>query len=261
MAAGKRVSGSSSEAEAGAEAGAHGPGTRSGDPETRARQICLRLLTAEPRTRAQLAQALQRRGVPDDAAEAVLSRFTEAGLIDDASFARAWVESRHHSRGLSRRSLSAELRRRGVDSEEIREAVDTLDPEQEAATARRLVEHKLASTRGQSPEARARRTASLLARKGYPPGLAFRLIREVMQEEGAADVIDLDAEPYIAPEDETPEDELPDLGWAGAVCHSPAKVSVRRAWFSRRVVRVRSLGGRSARRSPRSHAGRSSGHS
>jgi regulatory protein len=153
---------------------------------------------------------LQRRGVPADAAEAVLSRFADAGLIDDASFARAWVESRHHSRGLSRRSLSAELRRRGVDSEEIREAVDTLDPEQEAATARRLVEHKLASTRGQPPEARARRTASLLARKGYPPGLAFRLIREVMQEEGAADVIDLDAEPYLAPEDDLPEDQLPE---------------------------------------------------
>ncbi len=208
MAAGKRVSGSP--AKAAAEAEARGPETRSGDPETRARQICLRLLTAEPRTRAQLAQALRRCGVPADAAEAVLSRFADAGLIDDASFARAWVESRHHSRGLSRRSLSAELRRRGVDDEEIREAVDTLNPEQEAATARRLVEHKLASTRGQSPEARARRTASLLARKGYPPGLAFRLIREVMQQEGAADVIDLDAEPYIAPEDETPEDELPE---------------------------------------------------
>jgi regulatory protein len=204
MAVGKRVSGSSFEAEA----EARGPETRSGDPETRARQICLRLLTAEPRTRAQLAQALRRRGVPADAAEAVLSRFADAGLIDDASFARAWVESRHHSRGLSRRSLSAELKRRGVDSEEIREAVDTLDPEQEAATARRLVEQKLASTRGQPPEARARRAASLLARKGYPPGLAFRLIREVMQQEGGADVIDLDAEPYIALEDETPEDEI-----------------------------------------------------
>jgi regulatory protein len=204
VAAGKWVSGSSSEAEA----EARGPETRSGDPETRARQICLRLLTAEPRTRAQLAQALHRRGVPADAAEAVLSRFADAGLIDDASFARAWVESRHYSRGLSRRSLSAELRRRGVDSEEIREAVDTLDPEQEAATARRLVEQKLASTRGQPPEARARRAASLLARKGYPPGLAFRLIREVMQQEGGADVIDLDAEPYIALEDETPEDEI-----------------------------------------------------
>ena len=52
---------------------------------------------------------MHRGGVPDEAAEAVLTRFTDAGLIDDAAFARAWVESRHHSRGLSKRSLSAEL--------------------------------------------------------------------------------------------------------------------------------------------------------
>ena len=91
-----------------------------------------------PRTRAQLAQAMHRGGGPDEAAEAVLNRFTDAGLIDDAAFARAWVESRHHSRGLSKRSLSAELRRHGVDNDEIREAVDVLDPEQEVATARRL---------------------------------------------------------------------------------------------------------------------------
>jgi regulatory protein len=174
----------------------------SGDPEARARQICLRLLTVEPRTRAELAQALRRDGVPAEAAETVLGRFTDVGLIDDAAFARAWVESRHHSRGLSRRTLSAELRRHGVDTEEIREAVDTLDPEQEVATARRLVEQKMASTRGQPPEARARRAAGLLARKGYPPGLAFRLIRETLEREGpgAAAGLDLDTEPYIDPD-------------------------------------------------------------
>src|SRR6185437_11692553 len=144
------------------------------DPEARARQICLRLLTAAPRTRAQLAQAMHRGGVT---AEAVLARFTDAGLIDDAAFARAWVESRHHSRGLSKRSLSAELRRHGVQNEEIRTAVDALDPEQEVATARQLVERKLANTRGRPPETRVRQAAGLLARKGYPPGLAFRLIR------------------------------------------------------------------------------------
>jgi regulatory protein len=178
--------------------------TQAGDPEAKARQICLRLLTVSPRTRAQLAQALSRRGVPDEAAEAVLSRFTDAGLIDDAAFARAWVESRHHSRGLSRRSLSDELKRRGVDSEEIREAVGTLDPEQETATARHLVERKMASSRGRPPETRVRQAASLLARKGYPAGLSFRLIKEVLEQEGSDDAIglDLDDEPYIAPEDD-----------------------------------------------------------
>ena len=208
MAAGQRASGSSVSTSAGApEARPSAPEASTADPEAQARLICLRLLTLAPRTRAQLAQAMSRRGVPAEAAETVLSRFTDAGLIDDAAFARAWVESRHHGRGLSRRSLSAELRRRGVESEEIREAVDALDPEQEVATARRLVEQKMASTRGRPPEARARQAASLLARKGYPPGLTFRLIREAMEAEGADDAIglDLDTEPYVSPEDDIPE--------------------------------------------------------
>src|SRR5580698_5567097 len=126
------------------------------DPEARARQICLRLLTAAPRTRAQLAQAMRRGGVPAEAAEAILVRFTDAGLIDDAAFARAWVESRHHSRGLSRRSLSAELKRHGIQNGGVREAVHALGPEQEVPTARHLVERKKANTRGRPPETRAR---------------------------------------------------------------------------------------------------------
>jgi regulatory protein len=204
MPRGKRASGSPSE-------------PTSDDPEARARQICLRLLTIEPRTRAELAQALRRAGIPADAAEAVLSRFTDVGLIDDAAFARAWVESRHHSRGLSRRALSAELRRHGVDTEEIREAVGTLDPEQEVATARRLVEQKMASTRGQSPETRARRAAGLLARKGYSTGLAFRLIRETLEREGpgATAGLDLDTEPYSDPDDPDANDLAQNPGLRG----------------------------------------------
>jgi regulatory protein len=131
-----------------------------------------------------LADALRKRGIPDDVAENVLGRFTGAGLIDDAAFARAWVDSRHHGRGLSSRALTAELRQRGVDEDQIREAVDELGPDAEVETARRLVERKLAATLGQAPEARVRRLAGMLARKGYPPGLAFRVIREALESEG-----------------------------------------------------------------------------
>jgi regulatory protein len=154
------------------------------DPEARARQVCLRLLTLAPRTRAQLADALKKRGIPDDVAGDVLSRFTDAGLIDDAAFAMAWVESRHHGRGLSARVLGAELRKRGVDDGQIRDAVDQLGPDAEVETARLLVRKKLAATGGQPPDARTRRLAGMLARKGYPPGLAFRVIREALEAEG-----------------------------------------------------------------------------
>jgi regulatory protein len=150
------------------------------DPEAVARQICLQLLTAAPRTRAQLARALGRRGVPPDAAEAVLERFADVQLIDDATFARAWVDSRHHGRGLARRALAAELRQRGVAAPDIQEAVSQLDPDQEYATARALVERRLEATRGLPMPTRVRRLTGMLARKGYPAELSYRVVRTAL---------------------------------------------------------------------------------
>ncbi|GHE28475.1 regulatory protein RecX [Streptosporangium violaceochromogenes] len=155
------------------------------DPQAVARAICLRLLTTAPRTRAQLAEALSRREVPEEAAEAVLERFSEVGLIDDEAFADAWVSSRHAGRGLARKALAAELRHRGVDEDTVNDAVERLDPGREVETARRLVARKLSSTRGLEPAARTRRLAGMLARKGYGPGLTFRVVREALESEKA----------------------------------------------------------------------------
>ncbi|MFK0294007.1 recombination regulator RecX [Streptomyces sp. NPDC090442] len=153
-------------------------------PEEQARAICLRLLTGNPRTRRQLADALRERGIPDEAAEEVLARFEGVGLIDDAAFADAWVESRHHGRGLARRALARELRTKGVDSALIDQAVGRLDAEQEEVTARELVDRKLRATRGLDRDKRLRRLAGMLARKGYPEGLALRVVRQALEEEG-----------------------------------------------------------------------------
>ncbi len=153
------------------------------DPEAVARQICLRLLAGAPRTKAQLAAALRRRRVPEAAAEAVLARFAEVKLIDDGMFARAWVESRHLGRGLAGRALGAELRQRGVAQEDIRAALEELDPDQELATARELVARRLPATAKMPAPARMRRLVAMLARKGYGPALAYRVVRETLENE------------------------------------------------------------------------------
>lgn len=176
---GSRTAGQAQRAE-----GPRGPEAPPADPEAVARLICLRLLTTAPRTRAQLAEALHRRNVPDDAAAVVLGRFADVGLVNDAAFAAAWVESRHHGRGLSRHALEAELGRRGVAREDVDTAMARLTPETEVATARDLVWRKMAGTRGQPARARARRLVGMLARKGYPPGLAYRVVREALEREG-----------------------------------------------------------------------------
>jgi len=155
------------------------------DPAGVARRTCLRLLERGPRTRAELAATLTKDGVPDEAADKVLSRFTEVGLIDDALFAAMWVTSRHRARGLASAALRRELRRKGIGDEVAQEALEELDPDQELATARALVQRKLASTRSLTPDARVRRLAGMLARKGYPAGTAFRVVREALAEQGA----------------------------------------------------------------------------
>lgn len=116
--------------------------------------------------------------MPDELAERLLDRFTEVGLVDDEAFARSWVESRQRSRGLARRALAQELRRKGVDDDTARTALDDLDPAQEEAAARDLVRKKLRSMRGVDNATATRRLAGLLARKGYPAGLAFAVVRD-----------------------------------------------------------------------------------
>ncbi|WP_018334624.1 regulatory protein RecX [Actinomycetospora chiangmaiensis] len=155
------------------------------DPESVARAICLDLLTARARTRAELATELARRDVADDVAVAVLDRLEEVRLLDDTAFAEQWVDSRHRHRGLGRRALSQELRRKGIDAETTDAAVAELDPGSERAKAVELVRRRLPSLDRVEPQAAARRLVGMLARKGYGAGLAYEVVREEMATRGA----------------------------------------------------------------------------
>jgi regulatory protein len=150
-------------------------------PLERAREICLRLLEAGPRTAAELTTAMRKKGIDDDVAEQVLARFVEVGLVDDAEFARLWVDSRHRSKGLARPALRQELRRKGVADELAQEALEGLGSEEEVETARSLVQRKLAATQGLTAEARIRRLVGMLARKGYGAGVAYRVVKEELE--------------------------------------------------------------------------------
>jgi regulatory protein len=83
------------------------------DPGELAREICLRQLAVRPRTRAELAAALHRRGIAEDVIEQVLDRYDEVGIINDEAFARAWVASRHHGKGLARAARGSTRKRSG----------------------------------------------------------------------------------------------------------------------------------------------------
>src|SRR5262249_28577243 len=147
-----------------------------GDPESVARAICLRLLAQRARTRAELAQALRRRGVPDGAAGPVLDRFAEVGLIDDAALAQNAALT-HLERGLAARAVAVKLRQRGLPDSAVEAALGLIDPDSEREAAHRLVARKLPALRALPPEARGRRLVGMLGRRGYPLALAVDVVR------------------------------------------------------------------------------------
>lgn len=158
---------------------ATGQEDQNADPEQLARSIVLRLLTIKPRTRGELAEALRRRNVPPESAEAVLTRMTEVGLIDDVEFARSWVDSRQQRRHLSRSVLRRELRGKGVAGDLVDDAVAEITVEDELSAARALAEKKLRSMRGLDSSVRRRRLAAALGRRGFSANIVGLILREV----------------------------------------------------------------------------------
>ncbi len=164
--------------------GAAGPDA---DAESVARTILLDQLAGRARSRAELADKLRRRQVPEEIATGLLDRFEEVGLVDDAAFAQAWVTGRHTAKGLAPRAIAQELRRKGVDDEVAREALEQVGPGDQDAAARALVRKRLRSLERFDEATRTRRLVGMLARKGYPPGLAFRVVRDEVGAESDAE--------------------------------------------------------------------------
>lgn len=164
------------------------------DAEEVARKILLDQLTGQARSRAELADKLAKRRVPDEVAERLLTRFEQVGLIDDAAFARAWVESRQPGKGLGRRALAQELRRKGIDEDIAKAALAEVEPEDEEAAARALVRRRLRTLRRVDRATATRRLVGMLARKGHAGDVVWRVVREELdavaldESDGASDL-------------------------------------------------------------------------
>ena len=142
--------------------------------EEQARTLCLRLLTARARTRAELHGQLVKRGYLEDISASVLDRLAAVGLIDDSDFAEQWVQSR---RAKSRRALAAELYTKGVDRDVIATALSGIDAGAERARAEQLVRAKLRRETLDGDDARVtRRLVGMLARRGYSQNLACQVV-------------------------------------------------------------------------------------
>jgi regulatory protein len=161
------------------------PSTSEASREEQARNLCLRLLTARARTRAELEGQLTKRGYPDDVSDRVLNRLAQVGLIDDVDFAEQWVQSRRVNAGKGKRALAAELRTKGVDNDVITAALAGIDADAERQRAEQLVRDKLRREKLVDDDSAkiTRRLVGMLARRGYNQTMAFDVVKDELASE------------------------------------------------------------------------------
>ena len=151
--------------------------------DEKARTALLNQLTRGPRTKKQLAQMLAKKFVPEEIATALLDRFEEVQLIDDAAYAKAFAHDRRLSRGLSKSALKRELGQAGVAVELIDEALEPIDSEADTELAIQLVRKRWSSVRNLERDARYRRLSGFLGRRGFSGAAISTAINLVEREQ------------------------------------------------------------------------------
>ena len=151
-----------------------------------ARKIALDLLAVRQRSEHELRTAMTRRNVPAAVADELVERFTEVGLLNDATFAAALTASRAEFALRGRHRIRQELHTKGIDRELAEAALAEIDPEAEREAALTVARKKMRSLAPLEPQVARRRLAGVLARRGFSGGIVSAVVQQVLGELGDA---------------------------------------------------------------------------
>lgn len=139
-------------------------------------------LASRAHSRHELEQKLLRAGYRPCTVEMVLYKLETEGFLDDADFARQWVEART-TRKLGTRRIAQELRHKGVSADEAEAALAQVDEDEQLTAATALVEKALARAKpGEDPRKTANRITGMLARRGYGWDIARQALEKAMTD-------------------------------------------------------------------------------
>src|SRR5918995_1510096 len=94
-------------------------------------EAAARFLEVRSRSISEVRRRLTGAGYRPALVEDAITRMAELGMLDDESFARAWVESRDRARPRGERAIREELRIKGID----RSVIDTVMADRRALAA------------------------------------------------------------------------------------------------------------------------------
>ena len=145
-----------------------------------AKQVATRQLSYRSRSSAELRQTLHQRGFPDQIIDDVIARFTELGYLDDADFARRWIQTREQLAPRGARLLRQELRQKGISADLAEEAIQEADLD-DIESAARIAERRLPRMSDLDRDTKRRRLAAYLERRGFSYDVIRKIDRRFFQ--------------------------------------------------------------------------------
>ncbi len=149
-----------------------------------ARRIALNQLETRARSANELRRAMAKKLVPEDIIEELLGRLERVGLVDDAAFATALVNTRTKVARRGSRRIRAELREKGVPDELAEEALAGVDPQDELAAAMEFAAKKVRSMTALDPAVARRRLYGALARRGFGSDVVRQVTEDALGSHG-----------------------------------------------------------------------------
>ncbi len=144
----------------------------------------VRFLSFRPRSVAEVRQYLSEAeaGYSAELVEAVITRLSEQGYLNDAEFARYWVDNRQRFRPKGAYALRQELRQRGVENEAIETTLANVDALEAAQQAARPRAERLAALAQADPVAFRRKLTDFLLRRGFGYDVAEEVVEALYKE-------------------------------------------------------------------------------
>ena len=147
-------------------------------------QAALRLLSARPRSTAEIRERLQRKGFTTTSIEQTIERLTNLDLLDDTTFARQWIENRQMLRPRGVNALRNELRQKGIQRDIVEAALedDELigDETEQAMTLAHSIVHKYRDSPNRVTF--TRRLGGYLQRRGFHFDTIHTVIDQLWQD-------------------------------------------------------------------------------
>ena len=146
-------------------------------------EYAMKYLTIKDRTVAEMQTYLDGKEFGEADVDATIERLLELGLLDDARYARRFVETRMASKPISRRHLRDQLKGHGIADAEIEAAMQTVEDTDEEANARLIAEKFARQFETLEAQKRRERVLSRLIARGFSYDAARKAYEAALSEE------------------------------------------------------------------------------